>query len=66
MGKQSRREPAQIHELLSDLVPRDERRAGRSRDSSAELAESFRKASKALDAVARDFVALRQRVKPPR
>jgi hypothetical protein len=51
--------------MLGDLVSGGEFKSGRARDSSTELAESFRKASKALDTVARDFVALRQRVKPP-
>ena len=44
---------------------RAKRTATRSRDQAAELAESFRKASKALEAAARDVVALRHRVTKP-
>jgi hypothetical protein len=47
--------------------PRRERAqkpAGR-QESAAELAESFRKASKSLEAVTRDVIALRRRLSKP-
>jgi hypothetical protein len=46
--------------------PRDLLAELRRRDPSSDLAESFRRASKALETAARDLVALRHRVtKPP-
>jgi hypothetical protein len=58
MGKRTRRtETTQPKDLLAEL---------RKRDPGSDLAESFRKASKALEEATRDVVALRHRVtKPP-
>jgi hypothetical protein len=58
MGKESRRrEMTQPQDVLAEL---------RRRDPSSDLAESFRRASKALETATRDLVALRHRVtKPP-
>jgi hypothetical protein len=58
MGKETRRrEKAQAQDKLAEL---------RSRDPASDLAESFRRASKALERASRDLVALRHRVtKPP-
>jgi hypothetical protein len=63
MGKEKRRrEAAQIQDFLGEMRSRQRR----ARYPAGELAESFRKASKALEAAARDVVALRHRVtKPP-
>jgi hypothetical protein len=56
----------QAQDRLGELVVGAKRRADRPGDSAADLAESFRNASKALEAVTRDLVALRHRVtKPP-
>jgi hypothetical protein len=58
MGKESRRrKTTQPKDVLADL---------RRRDPSSDLAESFRRASKALETATKDLVALRHRVtKPP-
>ena len=54
MGKETRRRvQRQAPDLIRDL---------RKRDPASDLAESFRKASKALEAASRDVVALRHRV----
>ena len=54
MGKETRRRvKRQAPDLLKDL---------HGRDPASDLAESFRKASKALEAASRDVVALRHRV----
>ena len=65
MGKEKRRrEAAQIQDILGDMRSRVPQR--QARYPAGELAESFRKASKALEAAARDVGALRHRVtKPP-
>jgi hypothetical protein len=65
MGKEKRRrEAAQIQDILGEAGSRAPQH--RARYPAGELAESFRKASKALEAVTRDVVALRHRVtKPP-
>ena len=67
MRKESRRrEGAEIPDVLGGLVSRAHGEAGRSRDQATELAESFRRASKALESASRELVALRHRVtKPP-
>jgi hypothetical protein len=67
MGKRSRRRAgARIEDVLGELASRTERPPGRSGDPAGELAESFRRARKALEAATRDVVALRHRVtKPP-
>jgi hypothetical protein len=63
MGKESRRRKGV---QIDEFVLWSERQAGRARDPGPELAESFRRASKALEAATRDIVALRRRVtKPP-
>ena len=52
MGKETRRRvKRQAPELLNEL---------RRRDPASDLAESFRRASKALEAASRDVVALRR------
>ena len=58
MGKETRRRvQRQAPDRLKEL---------RSRDPASDLAESFRSASKALEAASRELVALRHRVtKPP-
>jgi hypothetical protein len=58
MGKETRRtQTTQAKHAVADL---------RRRDPAADLAENFRRASKALEQAARDVVALRHRVtKPP-
>jgi hypothetical protein len=64
MGKERRRrEATQIKDISEDMRSRvPERR----RYPAGDLADSFRKASKALDAATRDVMALRHRVtKPP-
>jgi hypothetical protein len=54
MGKETRRRvQRQAPDLLKDL---------RTRDPASDLAESFRWASKALEAAHRDLIALRHRV----
>jgi hypothetical protein len=65
MGKEKRRrEATQIPDNLDDMRSRVPQRGGRY--PAGDLAESFRKASKALEAATRDVVALRHRVtKPP-
>lgn len=63
MAKESRRRqqtPAQ--DVLGDIVSRAKRPARHSRDQASDLAESFRKASQALEAATRDLVAFRHRV----
>jgi hypothetical protein len=58
MGKESRRrETTQPQDVLAEL---------RRRDPSSDLADSFRRASKAIETATKDLVALRHRVtKPP-
>jgi hypothetical protein len=56
MGKENR---------LGKLASRAERQAVRSGESATEIAESFRKANKALEAAARDVIALRHRLTKP-
>jgi hypothetical protein len=56
MGKESRRHTTTQQDLLAEL---------RRRDPSSDLAESFRRASKALETATRDLVALRHRVTKP-
>jgi hypothetical protein len=56
MGKESRRTEKTASQMLKEL---------RRSDPATELAESFRRASRALEAASRDLVALRHRVKPP-
>ena len=56
MGKEKR---------LGKLASRAERQPARSGESASEVAESFRKASKALEAATRDVVALRHRLTKP-
>jgi hypothetical protein len=52
--------------MLGELGSGAEAPEGRGRYPAGELAESFRKASKALEAATRDVIALRHRVtKPP-
>ena len=52
--------------MLGELTTRPEGREGRGRYPAGDLAESFRKASKALETATRDVIALRHRVtKPP-
>jgi hypothetical protein len=65
MGKERRRrEAAQIQDILGEMRSRASHR--RARYPAGELAESFRKANQALEAAARNVVALRHRVtKPP-
>jgi hypothetical protein len=54
MGKETRRRvKRQAPDVLTDL-PR--------RDPASDLAESFRRASKALESASRDVIALRHRV----
>lgn len=67
MGKENRRrEGTQVQDLLGELASRAKHPTDRPLDPGAELAESFRKARKALESAARDVVALRHRVtKPP-
>ena len=67
MGKETRRGGgARIPDMLGELTTRPEGREGRGRYPAGDLAESFRKASKALEAASRDVIALRHRVtKPP-
>jgi hypothetical protein len=58
MGKETRRpEKTQAQDMLTEL---------RKRDPASDLAESFRKASKALESASRDLVALRRRVTKPK
>jgi hypothetical protein len=58
MGKETRRpEKTQAQDMLTEL---------RKRDPASDLAESFRKASKALETASRDLVALRRRVTKPK
>jgi hypothetical protein len=66
MGKENRRRQAmQIQDILEEMRSAVPRRGVRY--PAGDLAESFRKASKALEAATRDVVALRHRVtKPPR
>jgi hypothetical protein len=68
MGKGSGRRPsAQMQDVLGELASRVEEPSKDRRDPATELAESFRKASKALESAARDVVALRKRgAKTPR
>jgi len=67
-----RRKGAQMQDVLGELVSRLEERGSErvkgARDPRTELAESFRRASKSLEAATRDVVALRKRVsaKTPR
>jgi hypothetical protein len=63
-----RRKRAQMQDMLGELVSRAQERGERSRDPRTELAESFRRASKALETATRDVVALRKRTgaKSPR
>jgi hypothetical protein len=62
-----RRQSAQMQDVLGELASRVEEPAKGRRDPATELAESFRKASKALESAARDVVALRKRgTKTPR
>jgi hypothetical protein len=65
MGKERRRRQAtQIQDILEDMRSRVPQRGARY--PAGDLAESFRKASKALEAATRDVAALRHRVtKPP-
>jgi hypothetical protein len=56
MGKENR---------LGKMAARAEQKAARSGESATEIAESFRKANKALEAAARDFVALRHKLTKP-
>jgi hypothetical protein len=61
MGKGKRRERAPIDQMLDGIVPHGQQPARRPHDSAGELAESFRKASKALETATRDLVALKDR-----
>lgn len=67
MGKESRPSGgAKIQDVFGELSTRPESREGHGGYPAGELAESFRKASKALEDAARDVIALRHRVtKPP-
>ena len=67
MGKESRRrDGAKIQDMLGAPASGAEGQEDRARYPAGELAESFRKASKALEVATRDVVALRHRVtKPP-
>jgi hypothetical protein len=68
MAKESRRrQPTPAQDVLGNIVSHAKRPARHSRDQATDLAESFRKASLALEAATRDFVAFRHRVtKHPR
>jgi hypothetical protein len=64
MGKGRRRgEAVQIQDILDEMRSRVSQ--GQARYPAGELADSFRKASKALEAATRDVVALRHRVQKP-
>ena len=57
--------PMRKENRLGRMAARAEQKAARSGDSATEIAESFRKASKALEAATRDFVALRHKLTKP-